>query len=260
MATYSTTNAPLPYVEPYLRDYLSRAYDVSNAPYEQSPGTYVGPNSYLTGAWQATANRAMNGSPVMSAANDTMQKAVSGGFMGSNPYLDSQIQSAQGDLVKSWNMVQKPAWDKAMQASGSFGNTGIMEAQGNAASDLQKNLGRISSDIRNNAYNSGLSFMGQAMSMAPTYANQDYQDIQQLTNAGTQQQAFQSAQQNQNQQWWQEAQNFPMQRIGFMGQALGVGGQGQTSTQTAPDPSKLSTALGGGLTGAAIYKLLLGGP
>jgi len=259
MATYTTQSAPLPWMEPYLQDYVSRSQDVSNAGYQQSPGTYVGPNSYLTGAWQATANRAANGSPVMNAANDTMTKALSGGFMGSNPYLDEQIQAAQGDLTRSWNNVQKPAWDKAMQSSGSFGNTGVMQANGDATNDLQRNLGRVSSDMRNNAYNSGLSFMGQAMGMAPTYANQDYQDIQQLTNAGNQQQTFLQNQQNQNNQWFQDAQQYPMQRLGFMGQALGVNA-GQTSTQTTPDPSSLSSALGGGLTGAAIYKLLFGGP
>lgn len=258
MATYTTQSAPLPWMEPYLQSYMQRAQDVSNVPYTQSPGSYVDPNSYLTNAWQATANRAVNGSPVMSAANNTLTTALNGGFMGANPYLDQQVQNAQGDLVRSWNTVDKPAWDKAMQASGSFGNTGVMEANANGQNDLQKNLARISTDMRSNAYNSGLSFMGQALGMAPGYANQDYTDLQHLTDVGTQAQGFAQGAQNQNQAWWQEAQNYPMQRLGFMGQALGVN-SGGTQTQTTPDPSTAAQVTGGALTGAALYNLLFGG-
>lgn len=254
MAQYTTTSAPLPWMEPYLQSYIQNAQDVSQTPYTQSPGTYAGPNSYLQGAWQATANRAVNGSPVMGAANNTMMTALNGGFM-NNPYLDSQIQNAQGDLTRAWNNVQKPAWDTTMQRSGSFGNTGVMEAQQNAANDLQRNLGRISTDMRSNAYNSGLGFMGQAMGMAPTYANQDYTDINALNQAGQQQQQFAQNAQNQNQQWWQEAQNYPMQRLGFMGQALGIN-TGQTETKNTPDPSTAGQLIGGMLTGAQLYNML----
>lgn len=257
MSTYSTTNAPLPWMEPYMQDYLQRSQDYSNQAYNPSPGTYVDPNSALKASWQATQNRAVNGSPVMGAANDAMTTALRGGFMG-NPYMDQQIQNAQGDLVRSWNTVQKPAWDQSMQRSGSFGNTGVMEAAQNGANDLQRNLGRISTDMRSNAYTSGLNFMGQAMGMAPTYANQDYADINALNQSGQQQQQYLNAQQQQNQNWYQEAQNYPAQRLGFMGQALGLN-TGGTSTQTAPDPSKMSQLIGGGLTGVALYNALFGG-
>jgi hypothetical protein len=449
MATYTTTNAPLPWMEPYLQDYMSRAQEVANAPYQASPQTYTGPNNLLTQGWQAVANRAMQGSPVMSAANQQLQNTINGGFMNrqaagnsnagqmnpyantandsagvgnanagvannaanvgnanagqfnpfagvanqqanvgnqylgasnpyasmSNPYLSQSIADAQGDLVRSYNLTQKPAWDKAMQSSGSFGNTGVMEMQQNAQNDLMKNLGRIGTDMRMNAYNQAANlnenqvgrmfssgeaqagrqfnagenmasrlygagqqqaqnlynsgeamagrqfnagqqqaqnlfnagaatqsnlfnagqqqaqnrfnagnqyaqnmfnagesqagrqdaitgqergFQQSAMGMAPQFANQDYVDANNLLNAGQQRQAFDQGQADQNYRWWQEAQNYPLQRLQAYGNALGAG-QGGTQTQNAPDPSTASQLLGGGLTGAAIYKMLFGG-
>jgi hypothetical protein len=467
MPTYTTTNAPLPWMEPYLQDYMSRAQGVANTPYQASPQTYTGPNNLLTQGWQAVVNRAMQGSPVMSAANQQLQNTINGGFMSrqaagntnagqmnpyantandqaqvfnsqaytmnpnagvgnnaanvgnanagqfnsyagtanqaanvgnqylgasnpfaqmSNPYLSQSIADAQGDLVKSYNLTQKPAWDKAMQSSGSFGNSGVMEMQQNSQNDLMKNLGRIGTDMRMNAYNQAANlnenqvgrmfssgeaqagrqfnagenmasrlygagqqqaqnlynsgeamagrqfnagaatqanlfnagqqqsqnlygagqqqannlfsagnqqaqnrfnagnqyaqnmfnagesqagrqdaitgqergFQQSAMGMAPQFANQDYVDANNLLNAGQQRQAFDQGQADQNYRWWQEAQNYPRQQLAAYGQALGQG-QGGTQTQNAPDPSTASQLLGGGLTGAAIYRMLFGG-
>lgn len=305
MSIYTTTNAPLPWMELYLQDYMGRAQDVANTPYNASPQTYTGPNNLLTQGWQAVANRAMQGSPVMSQANQQLQNTMSGGYLGrqaagnpylgasnpyaqmNNPYLQQSIDNAQGDLARNYNLTQKPAWDKAMQNSGSFGNTGVMEYAQNDRNNLMQTMGRIGTDMRMGAYNQQANLMenqvgrlfnagesqagrqdgitGQergfqqaAMGMAPSFANQDYVDANNLLNAGQQRQGFDQGQADQNYRWWQEAQNYPQQRLAAYGNALGVG-QGGTSTQQAPDPSKASQLLGGGLTGAAIYKMLFPG-
>jgi hypothetical protein len=304
MATYSTTNAPLPWMEGYLQDYMGRAQDVANQPYQQGPGTYTGPNDLLTQGWQATVNRAQQGSPVMGAATGQLTNTINGGGLGrqatmnpyadaanpyasmDNPYLTQNVQNAQGDLTSAYNNVNVPQWAKAMSSSGSFGNSGVSEYAAMDASNLQKNLGRVSTDLRGAAYNTaanlaenqaarkygaGQQFAGSqdaitsqerglqqsAMGMAPTFANQDYTDITQLLNAGTQAQGYDQAAQNQQQQWWQDARNYPQQQNANYGAALGVG-SGGTSTQTTPDPSQASQLIGGGMTGLALYNLLFG--
>ena len=304
MANYTQTNAPLPWMEPYLVDFYSRAQDVANTPYQQGPGTYTGPNDLLTQGWQATVNRAQQGSPVMGAASTQLENTINGGGLGrqatmnpyaettnpyasmDNPYLTQNVQNAQGDLTSAYNNVNVPQWAKAMSGSGSFGNSGVSEYAAMDASNLQKNLGRVSSDMRGAAYNTaaglaesaagrrfgaGQQYAGSqdaitsqerglqqsAMGMAPVFANQDYTDIGQLLNAGTQAQGFDTQAQGQQQQWWQEAQNYPQNRLTNYGNALGVG-SGGTSTQTATDPSQASQLLGGGLTGLALYNLLFG--
>jgi hypothetical protein len=304
MANYTTTNAPLPWMEPYLQDYMGRAQDVANTPYQQSPGSYTGPNALLTGGWQAAATRAQQGSPVMGAANTQLQSTIQGDQLGrqatmnpymnatnpyadmNNPYLSQSIANAQGDLTSAYNQVNAPQWAKAMQSSGSFGNTGVSEYAAMDAANLQRNLGRIGTDMRGAAYNqaaqfgenaanrqfsAGQQFAGaqdsitgqergfqqSALGMAPTFANQDYTDIGQLLNAGQQAQTFDAGAQGQQQQWWQEAQQYPQQRLANYGTALGVGGGG-TTTQSTPDPSQASQLLGGGMTGLALYNLLFG--
>lgn len=255
MATFSTTNQPLPYMEPYVKDYMARSQEVANQPYQQSPGTYTGPNQYLTAGWDATANRAMQGSPLMGQANTQLSNIMGGGMMGQNPYLSQSVANAQGDLTKAWNQVQKPAWDTAMQRSGSYGNTGIQQANGYAADSLQQNLGRVASDMYGNAYNQERGYMQQALMAAPQFANQDYVDSQQLLNVGNQAQGFQQAAQNQNQAWFDQSQQFPKDQLGVLGNALGMNA-GSTQTQTQPDPSKAGQVVGGALTGASLAKII----
>jgi len=258
MATYTTTNQPLPYVQPYLQDYLDRTQQVVNQPYSQSPGTYTAPNPYLQAGWEATANRAMYGSPVMGAANTEAQNVIEGGKLNANPYLDQNIADAQGDLTDAWNRVQKPAWDTAMLNSGSFGNSAVQQANGYAAEGLQKNLGRIASDMRGQNYNQERGYQMQAMGMAPTFAQNDYMDSAALAGVGNAAQQFSQNAANQNQQWWQQAQDYPRQQLNLYGQAVS-GQPGGTTSQQTQDPSKLSQVAGGALTGAALWNALFGG-
>lgn len=255
MAESTTTTSAPAWMQPYQQDYLQRAQQVANQPYQQSPGTYTGPNQYLSQAWQATANRAMQGSPVMGAANSQLQNTINGGYLNQNPYLDQSVANAQGDLTKAWNQVAKPQWDKAMQSSGSFGNTGVAQAAGFGADSLQQNLGRVASDMRGNAYNQERGYQMQALGMAPTFAQNDYLDSQQLMNVGNQAQQFSQNAQNQNNDWFNQAQQYPAQQMGLYGQALGMNSDKSTTT-TTPDPSRTSQVVGGAMTGAALAKML----
>lgn len=247
------TSQPLPWMQPYMQDYMQRAMQTANQPYKASPSQYVGPNQTMQQGWQAIANRAMGGSPVMDAANQNLTKTLSGGYLNGNPQLNSQIQAAQGDLTRSWNNVQKPAWEKAMQGSGSFGNTGVMEAYGDATNDLQRNLGRIGSDMRFQNYGMERGNQMSAMGMAPTFANQDYTDANALLGVGAQQQGFNQGQANQNYQWWQEAQNFPRQNLDLYGRAISSMNGGTQTTVQQPGPSQAGSLLGGALSGMGIY-------
>lgn len=248
------------WVQPYAAGYLQQAQNVADTPYQAYGGSLnAGFTPWQQQGLQAQAQRAVEGSPTMSAANTNLQSVLNGSFLGNNPYLEAQIQAAQGDLVNSWNNTAMPQWSKAMQSSGSFGNTGVMAAQGNAADALQKNLGRISSDMRFNAYNTERQNMMSALGMAPTFAQQDYADIDRLTQAG---QAYQGQQQKELDtayQQWQQAQQYPQQQLNVMRNALGGVNFGNTSTQTAPGASTASQVLGGITSGLGLYNLIFGG-
>ena len=52
-------------------------------------------------------------------------------FLGTNnPYLQGQIDSTLGDITRNYNLAVKPQTETAMANSGSFGNSGLMQLQG----------------------------------------------------------------------------------------------------------------------------------
>lgn len=61
----------------------------------------------------------------------------------SNPYLNQNIQTAQDDLVRAYNLAQAPAQNAAAVKSGSFGNSALGEMATQDQNLLQKNLGNL---------------------------------------------------------------------------------------------------------------------
>lgn len=316
MATMTTTtqNSGFPdWAQDYGAGYLARAQQVADSPYQAYTGQRIADMTpWQQQALQAQAQRAMSGSPVMSAANLGLTGMMQGGgtaaanaygpvtpqtnpYAGSNPYLQQTIDATMGDITRNWNNVQKPQWDTAMQRSGSFGNSGVAQANQMAQSDMQRNMGNIASSMRMQDYgmqqqlaeaaaNRGLqaqqfnaslgeSFAGRkdamynagqgralsALGLAPSFAQQDYADINQLQQAG-------AAYQGQNQRaldnaysQFLESRQFPQQQLDVLGQALSRI-NGGTQTTTAPGVSGAAQAIGGLVTGAGLYNLLFGKP
>lgn len=74
-------------------------------------------------------------------------------FLGiNNPYLQQMIDSTSGDVVRNYNLTARPAQNAAMVNSGSFGNSGLQELQNNQDTNLQGQLGQISSQMRGQDY------------------------------------------------------------------------------------------------------------
>lgn len=254
-----TSSAP-GWVQDYAKSYLDKANEVSNTPYSQSPTQAVGPNSTQNTAWNAITNRALNGSPVQSAANTTLTNTLNGDFLNSNPYMDSMVDKAQGDVVRNYNNVVKPQSDAAAIRSGSFGNSGIQSQQLDEQNQLQQNLGNISTQLRGQNYATERQNQQGALGFAPQFAANDYNDANQLLTAGNQQQAQAQNAANQNYNWWQEAQNYPTNKLNTLGNAIGtVSGTGRTQTSTSPGTSAGAGLLGGGLTGSQLGGMISDG-
>jgi hypothetical protein len=160
-------------------------------------------------------NRATNGSPVMTQANQTLTDTLKGG--NTNPFLDSMVQKAQGGVMANMGALQA--------RSGSFGNSGIAE-QG------AKQMGDIATSMYGNAYAGDRANQMQALGMAPQYGNQAYNDANQLLNAGN----FQQSQDQQNKdfqfQQFQDQQNTPYKQMGAYTGLLGSSGSTGTSTSS----------------------------
>lgn len=164
MATQVTTTEPPSFQLPYLQYGLGQAKSI----YDQ--GSNVVPFSPQSEqALQGVTNRATAGSPLVSSANDYVQKSLSGGFLGSNPYLDQTFNQAamatQGQL--------------ASQFAGSGRN--VDASQGLRSQQLNG----LATQIYGGAYNNERQLQQGVLGSVLPLANQDYVDLAQLRGAGS---------------------------------------------------------------------------
>jgi len=120
-------------------------------------------------ALRAQEERALAGSPVMQAAQDLTQKTLSGGFLGSNPYLEGAIQRAL-DPVQSRINSQLAQRGRA--------------GSGLAALETARALGDVAGDISYRDYSAERERQQSALNYAPEMAQADYADIAQLGSVG----------------------------------------------------------------------------
>jgi hypothetical protein len=74
-------------------------------------------------------------------------------FLGTqNPFLQGQIDSTMGDITRNYNNVVKPNTEAAMARSGSFGNSGLMQLQGEQQRQLADTMGKTASGMRMQDY------------------------------------------------------------------------------------------------------------
>lgn len=200
----STSTSQIQYpdeIKPLLQNVADLSTDLYNTPFQAYNGQrFAGLNDIQQQALQGTINRALQGSPIMGQANQTLSQLLGGqqsqqlgaandalanvvqggqqdplrsaadqGLMsamggnplqgqvndtltqmmqgGSNPHLDQQVQQAQQSVLDNYNMAIKPQTEAAMVGSGSFGNSGIQQMQGQQQNQLQQNLGNVATNM-----------------------------------------------------------------------------------------------------------------
>lgn len=213
----STTVQSIPdELKPLASAYTNKAIGLSNQGFRPYGGQrFADLNGTQRLGLGMTMDRALSGSPVMNQANTTLMQTMQGG---QNPYLDSMVNKAQTSVLG--------AGQQAGVRSGSFGNSGIAEM-------TARQMGDIATSMYGGAYEADRGRQMQALSMAPTFANQAYTDASQLLKAG---QVYQDqAQQGLdfNYQTFQEAQNKPYKDLSAMAGVFGSNlGGSSTTTQT----------------------------
>ena len=172
----------------------------------------------------------------------------------SNPYLDKSVNDALGDTTRAYNMTTAPAYTSAMVRSGSFGNSGVQQMQGESERQLQTSLGRQANDMRSNNYQFDQQFDRGVY-------NDQFNQNQQNIGTGMNLLNFQNQNQQQNLGFGAQIQNTPMNYYqGFANTANGIGqGFGTTSGSSTARGSPLMGALGGAQLGGAFQRQYGGG-
>jgi hypothetical protein len=215
-------------VQPYLKGGLadlSKWYS-SSAGRSYFPGSTVVPFSPFTEqALGATAQRAMDGSPVTAAAKNNITSTLNGDFLdpSSNPWLSSTYDLAAGKV--------RAGLDSQFNSSGGYGGSLHQGA-------MADNLGDLATKIYGGNYAQERSNQMQANLFAPSLANQDYFDMGQLANVG---QAYEGQAKNyldDSMARYNFAQNEPFNRLQqFFSIANPVAGQGGTTSSTTTQPT-----------------------
>ena len=229
----STTTQNIPEeLKPLATAYADKAIGISGQGYTPYGGQrYADLNATQGAGIGMIANRALNGSPVMNTANETLINTLQGG--NTNPYLDAMVGKAQQSVVDNYQRAVRPGQVTAQVGSGSFGNSGLAEQESWQQDNLQQNLGDIATSMYGNAYNTDRANQMQALGMAQSYGNQPYQDAQQLMNAGQLLQDQQQQNLDFNYQQFQERENLPYKQLAAMSGVFGSNlGSSATTTQS----------------------------
>lgn len=206
--TTVTNSEPWKGAQPYLTDIMSQARTAFGA---QAPSMGMSPLTQL--GMGLTAERALQGSPLLQTAQNTVQDFAAGG--NTNPYLDQMAQKAAATTR-----------DYAMAPFTLAGRTGSA-ANAQYVTDA---IGNVMNQMYGQQYNADQNRTLAAAQMAPGLANQDFMQLQQLMGVG----------QMYDQAPWNLLNN-------YSGVVSGFGGMGGTTSQKAPSQSIFPQLLGGAL-------------
>jgi len=232
--------------QPYLKYGFQQAQDIyqKGAP-GYYPGQTIAPFAPETNAaLDAQTNRAVNGSPLMTSAQNQLADTMSGKYLdiNTNPYLMPMADQIRADV--------QPGIESRFAGSGRLNSGLASRAVGMGVTDA------LSSKAMEN-YNTERGRQMQGMLFAPSLANADYNDISKLADVGAQREGMAQAGINADVAKYNYDANAPNNWLAqFMNIVQGQYGGTGTSTQSTPYyqnrlASGAGGAVGGGLLGAS---------
>ena len=266
------TQGVAPEFQPLANAVSQRGMEIGNMGYTPYGGNLVsGFSPYQFAGMDMIANRATQGSPLLNQAEAAAGNILGGGAMGqtyrnpysdalnkftgaqtqvgsnpyagANPYLEQNIQNTLGDVAKTYNQTVAPTMAATAYKSGSFGNAGQQEMEAASRDQLQRNLGRISGDMRMQDYGMQQGLAEADISRRMGAQQQDLARNSGLYGADLSRNAGTWGQQNAlNQQGYQSGMNNMLQALGMAPsiysagympgqQLLGIGGTMQQQGQ-----------------------------
>lgn len=261
MAT-TTTSQIDPTIQPYLGYGLQQAQQLYQAGGPQYYGgqTYVSPSTTTQTGLQALEARASLGNPLLQSAQNQLQKTVSGNFLSGNPFFQGAFQPA---AQAAQTQFQQTLGDIASKSSlaGRYGSGAMGSLQDRATGAFGQQLANTAGQLAYQNYADERNRQQQAIGMAPTMASADYQDIQNMLQAGQIREGYTGQQQQADIAKFNFLQNQPQQNLqNYLSLVYGnpLGRVGQSTTSGSQDTSTLQNVLGLAAVGGGLYKNLGG--
>ena len=237
----STTSQQLdPTVRPFVEYGLNEAkglYQTSTPNYY--PGqTYIGPSAQTTTSLEAAQNRALAGNPLLPAAQQQQQNVISGKYLQNNPYFNQALAGAAQGATQNYNDAIAAA-QSSLSKAGRYGSNVGADIQNRAATTLANTLANKYGELAYTNYAAERAAQNQAALNAPTLAQADYADIQQLANVGKTAEDYQKTALQADIDRFNFEQNKPYQKLSaYLGAAYGAP-MGQVSQTTQSGGGKI---------------------
>jgi len=259
MAT-TTTSTVAPEIAPYLTYGLQQASNLyqGGGPQYYTGETFVAPSQTTQAGVQALETRALAGSPLTGLAQQQLQGTLGGAYLGGNPFFQGAFAPA---AQAAQTQFQNTMGDIASKASlaGRYGSGAMGNLQDRAAGQYAQALTNTAGQLAYQNYEQERARQQQAIGAAPALAQADYQDINQLLQAGQLREGYTGQQLGADIQRFNFLQNQPQQNLqNYMSLVYGnpLGRVGSTTASGAADTSTLQKVLGTAATAAGVYKNL----
>jgi hypothetical protein len=261
MAT-TTTSQIDPTIQPYLGYGLQQAqqmYQGGGPQYYGGP-TFVSPTTATQTGLQALEARASLGNPLLQSSQNQLQNTVSGGFLAGNPFFQGAFQPA---AQAAQTQFQSTLGDIASKASlaGRYGSGAMGSLQDRATGVFGQQLANTAGQLAYQNYDAERARQQAATMAAPQMAAADYQDIQNMLQAGQIREGYQGQQLQGDMAKFNFLQNQPQQNLqNYLSLVYGnpLGRVGQSTSSGSNDTSTLQNVLGLAAVGGGLYKNLGG--
>ena len=256
----TTTSQVDPTIAPYLTYGLQQASNLyqGGGPQYYTGETFVSPSQTTQAGVQALETRALAGNPLTGLAQQQLQGTLGGAYLGGNPFFQGAFapaaQAAQTQFKDTLGNIASKASLAGRYGSGAMGNL-----QDRASGQFAQSLTNTAGQLAYQNYEAERQRQQQAIGAAPQLAATDYQDIQQLLQAGQLREGYQGQQLGADIQRFNFLQNQPQQNLqNYMSLVYGnpLGRVGQSTQSGSADTSTLQNLLGIAAVGGGLYKNL----
>jgi hypothetical protein len=259
MAT-TTTSTVDPTIAPYLTYGLGQAQQLyqGGGPQYYTGETFVAPSQTTQAGVQALETRALAGSPLTGLAQQQLQGTLGGAYLGGNPFFQGAFAPAAQAAQQQFQSTLGDIGSKASLA-GRYGSGVMGNLQNRAAGQYAQALTNTAGQLAYQNYEQERARQQQAIGAAPQLAQADYQDINQLLQAGQLREGYTGQQLGADIQRFNFLQNQPQQNLqNYMSLVYGnpLGRVGSSTASGSADTSAFQKLLGTAAVGAGVYKNL----
>ena len=176
-------------IAPWLKEYVTYGLGEAKNLYQGTSPTYYPGQTYVSASPQTeqamnlATQRALSGSPLTNQAIAQQTGTVSGHYLGANPYLEAALRPGQESATRAYQQAIGSTRSDLSKA-GRYGSGAQAQLEGLSQQNLANALANQAGQAAYQNYATERGLQQQAALAAPTLAQSQYNDINQLLQAG----------------------------------------------------------------------------